>query len=408
MISNSDVQKAVKLTTTVILAGGRGSRLMGLTDKQAKPAVPFGGDFRIIDFTLSNCVNAGFRRINVLTQYQSESLSGYIRDWDFPDPKEGDFIDVLPPRGSEGYLGTADAVYQNIGILNAGPSQWVLILAGDHIYKMDYAAMLEDHIRKGAELTIPCVEVPRTEAAAFGVMDVAAGDRIKSFLEKPAQPPGMPDKPDRALASMGIYVFNKKFLFDALCRDAADPRSNHDFGRDVIPALVPGGRVFAHRFSDSCVRNAGQEPYWRDVGTVDAYWSANMDMTEPSCPIYARAGEWPVYTRRERAPHHHFVRAGTTEGSVVAEGCIVADSIVSRSLLSRRVTVDDNCIITDTVVLPGARIGAGCSIKGAVVDAGCEIPDGLVVGADAAEDARRFHRTPNGIVLIDNQMLARL
>lgn len=408
MKSNGELQKAAKLTTSVILAGGRGSRLMGLTDNQAKPAVPFGGDFRIIDFTLSNCFNSGFRRINVLTQYQSQSLNDYVRGWDFMDPDKDEFINVLSSRAETGYLGTADAVYQNIGILNAYNAEWVLVLAGDHIYKMDYSAMLADHIQKGADLTIPCVEVPRLHATAFGVMAVDRHDRVVGFLEKPADPPGIPDNPAYALASMGIYIFNKKFLFDELRRDAQDGDSGHDFGKDLIPYLVSRARVFAHRFSDSCVRDRGQEAYWRDVGTVDAYWSANMDMTRPDCPLYAYPDQWPVYTEREDLPPSRF-ESGRPEGdSIVAPGCIVSNAVINHSLLSRRVTVDDNCIITDTVLLPGARVGKGSSLKNAVVDSECTIPAGLIVGEDPDEDARRFYRTGNGIVLINNQMLAGL
>jgi glucose-1-phosphate adenylyltransferase len=414
-----DMQQASRHAQTIVLAGGRGSRLKDLTDHRAKPAVHFGGKFRIIDFALSNCINSGFRRINVLTQYKSHSLQRHLQGgWSFLRNEIGEFIDVIPAQQrideTHWYQGTADAVYQNIDILSAHKSEWVLILAGDHVYKMDYAALLADHIESGAELTIPCVEVPRMEATGFGVMHIDRHDRIIGFLEKPADPPAMPGKPAMALASMGIYVFNTKFLYEQLRRDAADPGSSHDFGKDIIPHLVPRAKVFAHHFPESCVRShAGAPCYWRDVGTVDSYWEANLDLTRllPQLDLYDP--DWPIFTYQEQHPPAKFVfdpqsRRGAALDSIVSDGCIVSGATVRSSLLFNDVRVHSCSELEEAVLLPEAEVGAGARLKRVVVDRGCRIPEGLVVGEDPAEDARRFHRTEKGVVLINPDMLAAL
>ncbi|MEI6986841.1 MAG: glucose-1-phosphate adenylyltransferase, partial [Rhodospirillaceae bacterium] len=319
MHDTRDLRLAPRRAIALVLAGGRGSRLKHLTARRAKPAVHFGGKFRIIDFALSNCINSGFRRISVITQYKSHSLLRHLqRGWGFLRGEMNEFCDFLPAQQrideTQWYQGTADAVYQNLDILRAQHPEYVLILAGDHVYKMDYATMLLDHISSNADLTVPCVEVPRKEASDFGVMHVDGSSRVIDFLEKPADPPAIPGKPDLALASMGIYVFNAAFLFDQLVRDACDPDSSRDFGKDIIPYLVPRARVMAHRFADSCVMRGvggaggvGNEPYWRDVGTLDAYWEANLDLTNvtPALDMYDRS--WPIFTYQEQLPPAKFV-----------------------------------------------------------------------------------------------------
>lgn len=410
------LRQAPKRATTVILAGGRGSRLMGLTDKRAKPAVHFGGKYRIIDFALSNCVHSGFRRISVLTQYKSHSLIRHMQHgWGFLRGEMGEFVDIIPAqqRVDENlwYQGTADAVYQNLDILRGHKAEYVLILAGDHVYKMDYASLLADHIKKGADVTIPCLEVPRMEATGFGVMHVDQNDRIVDFLEKPADPPGIPGNEDFALASMGIYIFNAKFLFDELRRDAEDTASSHDFGKDLIPYLVPRAKVMAHRFEDSCVRSGTDAPsYWRDVGTVDAYWEANIDMTRVTPQLDLYDAHWPIFTYQEQLPGAKFVfdddgRRGYAVDSVISHGCIVSGSKVRQSLLSSRVRVNSYCTIDSAVLMPGVEVGRHARLKNVVVDSNCVIPPGLVVGEDAEEDAKHFLRTENGVVLITNAML---
>ncbi len=402
-----------------VLAGGRGSRLMELTDKRAKPAVFFGGKTRIIDFALSNALNSGIRRIAVATQYKAHSLIRHLqRGWAFLRTERNESFDILPAsqRTSEDqwYSGTADAVYQNIDIVGSYRPAHIVVLAGDHIYKMDYERMLEQHVGTGADVTVGCLEVPRMEATGFGVMHVDAEDRIVSFLEKPKDPPGMPDKPDMALASMGIYVFEREFLFEELRRDAADPSSNHDFGRNVIPYIVENGKAMAHRFSSSCVRSSGEEEaYWRDVGTVDAYWEANIDLTDviPALDLYDQS--WPIWTNVELTAPAKFVhdfddRRGMAINSMVSGGCIVSGSSVRRSLLFTGVRVDSYSAVEGAVVLPYAHIGRHVRLKNAVVDRGVIIPEGFVVGEDPELDARRFRRTDKGICLITQAMLDRI
>jgi glucose-1-phosphate adenylyltransferase len=388
---HAETQLATRRAIAVVLAGGRGTRLASLTDNRAKPAVHFGGKYRIIDFALSNCVHSGLRRISVLTQYKAHSLIRHMQHgWSFLRGEIGEFVDIIPAQQQVDealwYQGTADAVYQNIDILSAHEADYVVILAGDHIYKMDYAMLLADHIRKGADVTIPCLKVPRMEATGFGVMKVNAENRVVDFLEKPANPPGMPGDEDHALASMGIYVFNAKFLYEQLRRDAALVSSAHDFGKDIIPYLVPRADVYAHDFEDSCVRSDSlAQAYWRDVGTVDAYWEANIDMTRvtPQLDLYDR--QWPIYTYQEQLPAAKFVfdddgRRGHAVDSVVSHGCIVSGSRVCQSLLSSKVRVNSYCEVSGAVILPDVEIGRYARLKNVVVDRGCKIPQGLVVG----------------------------
>lgn len=402
-------------TLAIVLAGGRGNRLLNLTDRQAKPAVHFGGRFRIVDFTLSNCVNSGFQRIFVLTQYQADSLGSYLANgWSFLNRADKKFMKICPaqPDAGKSYEGTADAVYKNLSMLERQEAaDWVLVLAGDHIYKMDYAAMLAEHIASGADLTIPCIEVDRMTATAFGVMKVDARNNIIDFLEKPADPPGIPGNPDKALASMGIYIFNKKFLCEVLRKDALQQDSGHDFGTDIVPALVASdARVIAHRFADSCVQHATEgEAYWRDVGTVDAYWAANIDLTKTTPGLDLYDADWPIYTGQERLPPARFIcdtGPVQTVDSIIANGCVIESAKIKRSLLSNGVHVGTNADIWESVLLPDVHVGRNVLLTRTVVDRGCILPDNLVVGFDPAEDARRFYRSPNGIVLINAEMLS--
>ena len=402
-----------------VLAGGRGSRLMELTAKRAKPAVYFGGKSRIVDFALSNALNSGIRRIGVATQYKAHSLIRHLqRGWNFFRHERNESFDVLPAsqRVSETqwYLGTADAVFQNLDIVESYGPEYIVILAGDHIYKMDYEVMLAQHAETGADVTVGCIEVPRMEATGFGVMAVDAQDRITSFVEKPSDPPGMPDRPDFALASMGIYAFRADTLYEQLRRDAADLQSSHDFGRDLIPWLVQNARAVAHRFSTSCVRSdQEQEIYWRDVGTVDAYWEANIDLTTvlPNLDLYD--SDWPIWTYAEVTPPAKFVhdeegRRGVAVSSLVSGGCIISGASLRRSLLFTGVHVHSYARLEGAVVLPYVDIGRNARLSNVVIDRGVRIPDGLVVGEDAETDARRFRRSQRGVCLITQPMLDRL
>ncbi len=412
------VSALTKQTLALVLAGGRGTRLQELTCWHAKPALPFGGKYRIIDFPLSNCINSGIRRIGVVTQYKSSSLLRHIqRGWSFLHGNFGEFVEVLPAQQrikDDWYKGTADAVYQNLDILRAHNPQHVLILAGDHVYKMDYGRLLADHVAKQADLTVACVRVPRRDAAGFGVMAVDPGLRVTDFREKPADPPPLPDDPDRCLASMGIYVFNSAFLFAQLEQDARNPDSTHDFGHDLIPALIANHRVIAHPFERSCVGEAHvPAPYWRDVGTIDAYWDANMEMTKvvPDLNLYDKA--WPIWTYQEQLPPAKFVfdtdaRRGMAVDSLVSGGCIVSGAQVERSVLFSDVTVQCFSHVEDSVLLPGVRVGQHVILRRAVVDQGCLLPDGLQVGLDPELDRRRFRVTERGITLVTQDMLQRL
>ncbi|TCP72648.1 glucose-1-phosphate adenylyltransferase [Sphingomonas sp. PP-CE-1G-424] len=402
-----------------VLAGGRGSRLMELTDTRAKPAVYFGGKARIIDFALSNAINSGIRRIGVATQYKAHSLIRHLQSgWNFLRSERNESFDILPAsqRISEfqWYEGTADAVYQNIDIIESHAPEYMVILAGDHIYKMDYELILQQHCETGADVTIACLEVPRMEAVGFGVMAVDEHDNVTAFVEKPADPPAIPGNPDIALASMGIYVFHTKLLFDELRRDAETPGSSRDFGKDIIPYLVKHGKAVAHRFSDSCVRSGSEvDAYWRDVGTVDAYWEANIDLTDvvPKLDLYDRS--WPLWTYSEVTPPAKFVHAddgrrGEAVSSLVSGDCIISGSSIHRSLIFTGTRAHSYSMLDQAVILPHCVIGRGARLSKVVVDRGVEIPDGLVVGEDAESDAQRFRRTDNGVVLVTKSMIDRL
>ncbi|MHB1248733.1 MAG: glucose-1-phosphate adenylyltransferase [Polaromonas sp.] len=410
------VSRLTKNTVALILAGGRGSRLKQLTDWRAKPAVPFGGKFRIIDFPLSNCMNSGIRRVGVLTQYKAHSMIKHIqRGWGFLRGEFNEFIELLPAQQRiselDWYKGTADAVFQNMDIVRNHEPDNVLILAGDHIYKMDYGEMLACHVRYAADLTVACIEVPIEEARAFGVMTVDGDERVVGFAEKPEHPTPISDNPERALVSMGVYVFNANFLYEQLIRDADDPDSEHDFGKNIIPHLISRYRVYAHRFKDSCVNTLpGGEPYWRDVGTVDAYWAANLDLANitPELNLYDK--QWPIWTHQEQLPPAKFVfddeeRRGLAVGSTVSGGCLISGATVRHSVLFSNVQVHSFAIVEDAVVLPEVDIGRHAYLRRCVIDKGCKIPERMVVGVDRNEDARRFHVTENGITLITPDML---
>jgi glucose-1-phosphate adenylyltransferase len=399
-----------------ILAGGRGSRLKELTNIRAKPAVYFGGKSRIIDFALSNAVNSGIRRIGVATQYKAHSLIRHLQHgWNFFRPERNETFDILPAsqRVSETmwYVGTADAVYQNIDIIEGSRPEYIVVLAGDHIYKMDYEVMLRQHVDSGADVTVGCFAVPRMQASAFGVMAVDESGRITSFLEKPADPPAMPNDPDKALASMGIYVFETRFLLDELRRDAADPDSDHDFGKDIIPQIVSKGTAKAHRFEESCVRHTPDAPaYWRDVGTVDAFWKANIDLTgfDPELDLWDT--DWPIWTYSEAAPPAKFIhnekkRRGTALSSLVSGGCIVSGTEIRESLLFTQVHTNSYSCLEQAVILPHVNVARHARLKKVVIDRGVRIPEGLVVGEDPEEDAKWFRVSDGGVTLITQAML---
>jgi glucose-1-phosphate adenylyltransferase len=402
-----------------VLAGGRGTRLMELTERRAKPAVYFGGKSRIIDFSLSNAINSGIRRLAVATQYKAHSLIRHLqRGWNFLQPVRNESFDILPASQRLGtgdwYMGTADAVYQNMDIVTDYQPEYVVILAGDHVYKMDYERMLVQHVESGADVTVACIEVPVDQATGFGVMHVDPEARIVSFVEKPANPPEMLDRPGFSLASMGIYVFRRDILAEQLRRDAADPHSSRDFGKDIIPWMVANAKAVAHRFADSCVRSRAEDkPYWRDVGTVDAYWEANIDLTDivPELDLYDAA--WPIWTYAEITPPAKFVhdvegRRGQSISSLVSGGCIVSGASVRRSLLFTRVHLHSFSRVSNAVILPYVDVGRGAKLSNVVIDAGVKIPDGLVVGEDPVLDAERFRRTERGICLITQPMIDKL
>jgi glucose-1-phosphate adenylyltransferase len=400
----------------IVLAGGRGSRLMQLTDWRAKPAVPFGGKFRIIDFTLSNCVNSGVRRIGVATQYKAQSLIHHLqRGWSFLDGRFQEFIDILPAQqqvSEDWYRGTADAVYQNLGLIRRNRPKYVLVLSGDHVYKMDYGRILQEHVQTQADLTVACVDVPLTDASAFGIMAVGLDKRVSDFSEKPDHPPSLPDRPDRALANIGVYVFNADFLYEQLIRDKDDANSGHDFGKNVIPHCVAHHRVFAHSFADSCVGmdNAGI-PYWRDVGTIDAYWEANMELTKVTPELNLYDEVWPIWTHQEQLPPAKFVfddsdgRRGMAVDSLVSGGTIISGASISRSLLFSRVRVHSHAQIEDSVILSDVDIGRGAKLRRVVMDKHCRIPAGMTIGFNAIADRQRFHVSESGVTLVTPEML---
>lgn len=406
------VSRLTRNTLALILAGGRGSRLKQLTEWRAKPAVPFGGKFRIIDFALSNCVNSGIRQIGVLTQYKSDSLIRHLtKGWGFLRGEFGEYIDILPAQQriiDSWYAGTTDAVYQNLDIIRSRNPEFILILAGDHIYKMDYGAMLAYHVEISADLTVGCVEVSLETAREFGVMTTDENYRVSKFVEKPQEPQGMPGNPGKVLASMGIYIFNKGFLYEQLIKDASTPDSSRDFGKDIIPGVVGRYRVFAYPFLNI---QSGIQSYWRDVGTLDSYWAANMELiaVNPELNLYDKT--WPVWTYQEQTPPAKFVfdqdpRRGMAVDSMVSGGCIISGSKVSRSLLFSNVRVNSYSTIEDSVVLPGVEIGRHCRLSRVIIDKGCKIPAHTTIGVNLEQDRNLYHVTPGGVVLVTGSMLA--
>lgn len=393
---------------------------MQLTDARVKPAVPIAGKFKIIDFPLSNCVNSGMRRIAVITQYRSHTLNQHVqRGWNFLRPDFNEFIELWPAQqqteAQTWYQGTADAVFQNMSLINNRGYRYILVLAGDHVYKQDYSVMLRDHIESGAAMTVGCIEVDREDAKGFGVMAVNENNEIVSFVEKPSEPPELPGKPGRCLASMGIYIFTADVISDKLLNDAADPESSHDFGKDIIPSMIGKYPMLAHPFQRSCIKNSAypDEPYWRDVGTIDAYWEANIDLTKlvPKLDLYDDS--WPIRTMQYQRPaakfNHNFEnRVGMAVNSVVSAGCIVSGATVAQSILFNNVRVNSYAHLEECVVLPTCDIGRHCRLKRVVLDMGCKVPPGTVIGENPEEDARRFHRSENGVVLVTQAMLEAL
>ena len=399
-------------TLVLILAGGAGSRLMDLTKWRAKPAVPIGGKYRIIDFALSNCVNSGLRKITVLTQYKSHSLLRHLqRGWSFMRAEIGEFVELLPAQQRTAektwYKGTADALHQNIDIMLSHHAQYVIVLGGDHIYSMDYTKMLIQHVHSGADFTVGCIEVPREEATGFGVMSVTEDMQISNFTEKPANPEPMPGKPDSALASMGIYIFSTRFLYETLKEDAANPSSSHDFGKDIIPAKIKDSIAMAYAFADE---TTGEPAYWRDVGTLESYWKTNMELCdiEPELNLYDK--DWPIWTYQTQSPPAKFIfddegRRGEAIDSLVSGGCIISGARVKRSVISSGTTIDSYSLVKDSVILPKVLIGRNCRITKAIIDKSCVIPDGTIIGEDLEEDRKKYHVSPEGIVLVTPGML---
>ncbi|MEO8536780.1 MAG: glucose-1-phosphate adenylyltransferase [Betaproteobacteria bacterium] len=410
-----DSIELTRATVAIVLAGGRGTRLGALTDWRAKPAVPFGGKYRIIDFALSNCVNSGIRRIGICTQYKAQSLIRHVqRGWSFLDGRLNEFVELLPAQqrlDPAWYQGTADAVWQNLDILRRHGPRLVLILAGDHVYKMDYGKMLADHADRNVDLTIGAVGIPLEQASSFGVITIDAEQRVVGFIEKPHNPQPAPGRTDACLGSMGIYVFNSETLYELLSDDAANPDSLHDFGKDVIPrAIARGDRVFAHDFERSAVVRDARGAYWRDVGTIDAYWDANMDLTKLTPDLNLYDLDWPIWTVQEQLPPAKFVhdedgRRGAAVDSLVSGGCIVSGASVRRSLLASNVHAHSYSTIEDSVVLSNVDIGRNVVVRRAVIDKQCRLPEGLTVGVDAERDRHRFHVTDRGVTLVTPEML---
>jgi glucose-1-phosphate adenylyltransferase len=397
----------------VIMAGGRGERLKDLTLHRCKPATPFGGKFRIIDFVLSNCVNSGIRQIFLMTQYKGQSLIQHVqRGWSYLRGEFGEFVDVVPAQqqiGTQWYRGTADCVYQNLELIRAKGPKHVLVLAGDHIYKMDYGPMIASHVEKGADITVGVVEVPAENAREFGVLSVTEWNRVTRFAEKPREPESIPGRPGVALASMGIYVFNGRLLEKLLIADAQNEQSAHDFGKNIIPEAIEKLQVFAYPFTD--VKTRAQN-YWRDVGTVDAFYEANIELVYVAPELNLYDEEWPIWTYQLHQPPAKFVlneegRRGMATNSMVSGGCIVSGAIIDQSLLFSNVHVDERSSVHRSVIMPGVKIGAGCTIRRAILDEGCLIPDGMQIGVDREADAARFTVSEGGVVLVTADMLQR-
>jgi len=405
------VSRLTRNTLAMIMAGGRGSRLKELTLWRAKPSVPFGGKFRIIDFVLSNCVNSGIRQIGLLTQYKSHSLIQHVqRGWNFMRGEFGEFVELLPAQQriqDNWYVGTADALYQNIDIMRNHAPEFVLILAGDHIYKMDYGPMIAAHVDRKADITVGCIEVPLEKASAFGVMSVNSDWKVENFAEKPKQPQPMLDNPDMALASMGIYVFNAKFLYKLLIEDADDEESSHDFGKDIVPKLVDNYEAYAYPFRDA---QHNSTAYWRDVGTIDAFWQANLELIGITPDLNLYDDDWPIWTYQEQLPPAKFVfddedRRGMAVDSMVSGGCIISGALVRHSLLFSNVHVNSYSAVEHSVLLPDVEIGRHCKIKRAIIDKGCKIPDEMEIGIDPEKDRERFYVSPEGVVLVVPEMI---
>lgn len=402
-------------TLSLVLAGGRGSRLKDLTNWRAKPAVPFGGKFRIIDFPLSNCINSGIRRIAVLTQYKSHSLIRHVqKGWSFLRGEFGEFVELMPAAQQKTdeswYEGTADAVYQNLNIIRSHSPKYILVLAGDHIYKMDYGQMLAHHVEKGADMTVGCLEVPLEMAKSFGVMSINEQGRVTRFAEKPQHPEPTPHDPTKALASMGIYVFNAEFLYDQLRQDSLSTASSHDFGKDIIPSIIGPYSVYSYPFRDV---QKGAQAYWRDVGTVDSFWDANMELVSVTPELNLYDKEWPIWTYQEQLPPAKFVfddqdRRGMAVDSMVSGGCLISGAKIKQSLLFSNVKVNSYSLIQHSVILPDVEIGRHCNINKAVIDKGCTIPPNTVIGKNLADDAKRFYVSEGGVVLVTPEMLGQL
>ncbi|SEQ13337.1 glucose-1-phosphate adenylyltransferase [Solimonas aquatica] len=407
------VSRLTRETLALVMAGGRGSRLMQLTSARAKPAVPFGGKFRIIDFTLSNCINSGIRRIGVLTQYKSQSLIRPLQTgWSFLRGQFGEFVELLPAEQrseiASWYSGTADAVYQNLEFIKEHQPAYVLVLAGDHVYKMDYGRMLAHHASTGAMLTVGCLEVPLDEARSFGVMQIDNSTRVLRFDEKPKHPEPLPGKPDRALASMGIYVFDALFLLRRLMADAGVAESSHDFGKDIVPNAIKEGSVYAYPFTD--LYDSRKQGYWRDVGTIDAYWQANLELVDVQPELNLYDNDWPIWTHQLQAPPAKFVfdepnRRGSAIDSMVAGGCIVSGAQVIRSVLFSNVRVESGSHVEKTLLLPNVTVGRNCRIRNAIIDEGCVIPDDTVIGENPERDRKLFHLSEGGVTLVTREML---
>jgi glucose-1-phosphate adenylyltransferase len=405
------VSRLTRDTLALILAGGRGSRLKQLTLWRAKPAVPFGGKFRIIDFPLSNCINSGIRRIGVLTQYKAHSLIQHVqKGWGFLRGEFGEFVELLPAQQrieASWYAGTADAIYQNLDIIRHHEPNFVLILAGDHIYKMDYGPMIAAHVAQGADCTVGCIEVPLERARDFGVITVNSVSRVTAFIEKPPAPKPMPGRTDVALASMGIYVFNTAFLYEQLTRDAHTPKSAHDFGKDILPYIIDKYNVMAYPFRDL---EAGKQAYWRDVGTIDAFWEANMELIGVTPELNLYDDEWPIWTYQEQLPPAKFIfdddgRRGMAVDTMVSGGDIISGALVRHSLLFSNVHISDYCTIQDSLILPNVYVGEHCRLKKVIIEKGCRVPPGTVIGEDPAQDAARYFVSKGGVTVVTPEML---
>lgn len=412
--SSRFISNLTKNTVALILAGGRGERLKDLTEFCSKPAVPFCGKFRIIDFPLSNCINSGIRRIGVATQYKSHSLIQHIqRGWGFLRGEFNEFVEIWPAQkrvAEDWYKGTADAVYQNLDIIRNIGAEYVLILAGDHIYKMDYGQMLACHVKNKADMTVACINVPIEDAKGFGVIGVDESDRVIDFKEKPKDPNPLPDNPNQAFASMGIYVFNAAFLYEQLIRDADDSKSEHDFGKNIIPQMINKYRVFAHRFTDSCIDRDNQNYYWRDVGTIDAYWEANLEMTKVIPELNLYDADWPIWTYQEQLPPAKFVfnndqRRGMATDSLISGGCIISGASITQSVIFSNVHVHSYSMIQDSVIMPNVEIARHVKLNRVVVDTDARIPEGVEIGFDVELDRKRFYVSEKGITLVTAEML---